>query len=62
MCKPVKNLQIPERLFIKQDAMDNFVFPYEMKTKLKMHEYMNIFHISQKKGQKVIFYFHWTNS
>ena len=42
-----------------QEAMENFVFPDEMKTKLKMYEFMNIFPIltgiPQKKATKGLF-------
>ena len=50
------------RVICIQEAMENFAFPDEIKTKLKMYEFMNIFliltGIPQKKLQKVIFYFH----
>ena len=60
-----KNLKVGDNFFLGnhkiQDAMENFVFPDEMKTKLKMYEFMNIFPnltgIPQKKLQKVFFIF-----
>ena len=36
-------LTSPIIYIVRQEAMENFVFPDEMKTKLKMYEFMNIF-------------------